>query len=306
MVPSKLRNRAKARCQHLGLSYLDIGSENDARPVDPDAEPMWELPSTLRDRPMAKVSSILDKANRIRLDALTEHFLGPLQELLGTKRYLLSERQPSSLDCLAMGYLCLFLLPELPQPWLAEKMGLNFGRLCEYVDNLRKSFYIVPPDSYSDPGADKDTGAADASFTEKHLRVREALPWANPSITPRIKTHSALLDNALDLLPFIKQFRAAARLRKSFSKQTAKDSTTDLDSLDVGRKGIRFIELAAITIGLSVAVSYLFSISPLAMLQRKEPEPEQQSLDDLGEAGAALAVLARQMDRPAQTQESLE
>lgn len=221
IAPLRLRDRAEARCQHLGFSDLDVDSDKDPRPADPGAEPIWDLPSTLLDRPRAKVSSVLEKANRIRQNAWSESFFDPLQELLGEKRYLLSEQQPSSLDCLAMGYLTLALLPELPQPWLAGKMRLSFERLCGYADNLRGLFYNVPPDDYNEPKMNTDSVAADNPFAEQHQpQVREALPWVVSSV---------LLNNALESLPFVKQLRSTARLRNSFLQEAVEDSSTTLN-----------------------------------------------------------------------------
>ncbi|KAI9777369.1 MAG: hypothetical protein M1816_004738 [Peltula sp. TS41687] len=264
LAPLRLRDRAKARCQHLGLSGLEVDSDfDDLRPTDPGAEPSWDLPSAPLDRPRAKVSSLLEKANRIRLDTLSENLLDPLQELLGTKQFLLSE-QPSSLDCLAMGYLSLALLPDIPQPWLGEKMRFRFGRLCGYFVNLRL-FHEVGPDGFTEPKTDADIVAADDSSGEKpHDKDQEVLPWADASGTFESKAHSVWLNATLDSLPFIKHLRAATRLRHLLLRETAKQG-----SIHPGFLRIRFTDLVAIAVGLSVAVSYLLSVSRGTMLRQR-------------------------------------
>jgi sorting and assembly machinery component 37 len=79
-------------------------------------------------------------AARFKLDALTNEFLAPLSDLLGMKAYLFGDDAPSSLDCLAFGYLALMLYPSVPQMWLKEAIEARYPRLLKYIWHLRTRF----------------------------------------------------------------------------------------------------------------------------------------------------------------------
>lgn len=112
-------------------------------------------------------------AARFRLDAVSNELLEPLSDMLGNNEYLLGTSQPSSLDCLAFGYLALILYPAVPQAWLRETISSKFPGLATYVQKLRR-----------DALADEETSAAQvwaittsqaSSATEEPQRA--LLPW---------------------------------------------------------------------------------------------------------------------------------
>lgn len=123
------------------------------------------LPSSLRNFKSKKsVSAAIrspETASRIRLDNLTERVLDPLSALLNStsKRsspheekgpFLLSPSLPSTLDCLALGYLALFLLPEVPLPFLSTKLKEKYPSLADYIRRDAKRCYgemIRPEDA---------------------------------------------------------------------------------------------------------------------------------------------------------------
>ena len=70
---------------------------------------------------------------RFRLDALVDGACEPLEMMLSEKRWLLSEERVSSLDCLALGYLSLMLVPDVPMMWLREGMESRWPALCGFV-----------------------------------------------------------------------------------------------------------------------------------------------------------------------------
>jgi hypothetical protein len=80
-------------------------------------------------------------AARFRLDALAGELLDPLSDLLGRHDYLFRGEQPSSLDCLAFGYLSLLLYPAVPQAWLRETIQTNYPRITAYVQRLRRDLF---------------------------------------------------------------------------------------------------------------------------------------------------------------------
>lgn len=140
LTPPSVRAAAKQRTAHLGLSSLDIDTEDY-----PSSHGDSVIPPSLR-VPRNTVSSLLaaspEKSAQIRLDALTTDFLEPLQKLRNGKRFLVSDRQFSSLDCLVLAYLSLMLVPELPQPWLAKTMQRKFPDMCTWMAELRGRFSV--------------------------------------------------------------------------------------------------------------------------------------------------------------------
>ena len=60
-------------------------------------------------------------------------WLDPLEELLGHKKFLLSDEKPSSLDALALGYFSLILGAEVPDRWAARIMEDRFPKLVAWV-----------------------------------------------------------------------------------------------------------------------------------------------------------------------------
>jgi sorting and assembly machinery component 37 len=77
-------------------------------------------------------------AARFKLDALTNELLDPLSDLLEKKDYLLEGGKPSSLDCLAFGYLALMFYPPVPQAWLKEALQARFPRIVSYINRMRE------------------------------------------------------------------------------------------------------------------------------------------------------------------------
>ncbi|KAI4269069.1 MAG: hypothetical protein L6R38_007608, partial [Xanthoria sp. 2 TBL-2021] len=134
LLPPQRRAAAKARTDHLKFSSLDLDT------VDQDEDAIQksqfaagtEIPKRLiRSTPRTTASLAKKKgqhAARFRLDRLAEGLLGPLNDLLKGKQYLLSdeEKRMTSLDCLALGYLALAMVPEVPQPWLSNKMKQKY------------------------------------------------------------------------------------------------------------------------------------------------------------------------------------
>jgi hypothetical protein len=80
-------------------------------------------------------------AARFRLDALAGELLDPLSDLLGRHDYLFRGEQPSSLDCLAFGYLSLLFYPAVPQAWLKETIQTNYPRIAAYLRRLRQDVF---------------------------------------------------------------------------------------------------------------------------------------------------------------------
>ena len=298
--PLRLRERAKLRCEHLGLSATDIDSSFDPQSTKQAQGLMAGPPASFLEQTRSTTKTVMDKtqlANKIRLDGLATEFLQPIQELLGAKEYLLSEKQPSGLDCLVVGYLSLVLQPRLPQPWLSNKVRLSFARLCGYVENLQRTFYTISPEDKNHPRAEQSSGLATTSYPERKQGVGDTLPWVVPVPQRNIETQSLLLENVLDSLPLIKQLRATARLDRSLLEQHIEAKSTIGTWINGRNTGAGVMGLVALTAGLSLLVPSLLSAGTIFTSRQNRRESEKSNLDDYGEAGAALAVLADQMDQ---------
>ena len=154
IIPPRRRDLARARTAHLGLSSLDVTGDDELGPGSGTASSEFEAakraagvqseglpqPKSLSMGRRAGIGGLLSSpiyAAKFRLDALSNELLGPLSDLLGKKDYLFKGDQPSSLDCLAFGYLALMLYPEVPQAWLKEAILMRYPRIAKYISRLR-------------------------------------------------------------------------------------------------------------------------------------------------------------------------
>ena len=132
-IPGVLRREARGRCDGL------IPASSSLSTSATDAATRLPLPSAMTATALpATKEKILTKAaaERIKLVGIAADFLEALQSRLGEGRYFFGD-EPSSLDCLAVGYLSLGLYAELPNGWLRDEMLTRHGRLCKYVDDVR-------------------------------------------------------------------------------------------------------------------------------------------------------------------------
>lgn len=159
--------------------------------------------------PLGKRSGVLgalqkpEYTTRFKLDALAAETLGPLNDLLGEKPWLLNEEDEgvTSLDCLALGYLSLMLYPPLPQPWLAETLRSKYPRLEAYVRRSRRSLLgpkdVVAADVLSLNKFSSDPAALETARTEKGL----TLPWTPPAPSSPLTTLLHLPQHLIHSLP---------------------------------------------------------------------------------------------------------
>ncbi|KAI9739665.1 MAG: hypothetical protein M1834_006383 [Cirrosporium novae-zelandiae] len=180
-----LHAAAKARTAHLGLSSLDLTSAEVPQTQSPHQQrELQELPSssllgnnTLLANSKSKLSYLLAEHHhtaRFRLDALVSDFLSPLQDLLSSpeQHFLLSsssspEQQPTSLDCLAFGYLALAFYPTLPSPWLRRTIESKYPCIVAYIQRTRALF---SPESMRPI----------EELPPRHEK-KSQIPWARPS-----------------------------------------------------------------------------------------------------------------------------
>ena len=237
-------------------------------------------------------------AAKFRLDTLMDGFFEPLQDLLGKKRFFFSEESMSSLDCLALGYLALAVVPELPQSWLADSMKGKYGGLCTYVKRGINEYFGWPVKvEDAIPDQQSSLGKLDNPPTDNDSRG--ALPWKDPAQKGFISSGGAILEGALESIPLAGAFMQNTILIRDKSKATQstdppKSASTTSPQSTTLLPTVLAIGSALAAIGSYVLYSGLITLSPN---QDHHIYPSRkQNLSDMGEAGAMLAMANFRVD----------
>lgn len=217
-IPPKRRDIARSRTAHLGLSSLDVAqaSEDAHGPGRGTATSDYEaakraagIPSESRPpalhmgRGKGGLLSSPIYAARFKLDALSNEVLQPLADQLGKNNYLFGGDDPSSLDCLAFGYLALLRYAPVPQAWVREAIQTKYPRVGGYIEHLRGKMLhneeIKPADVWS-----VATGKAVAGDFDLQL------PWVcrqPKAFIPQFRAvvHDGVLPHALQQAPTVRQ-----------------------------------------------------------------------------------------------------
>lgn len=122
-IPQKLRDAARKRSEHLGLSGLDVDATREKELQKQNEGITAAIPQSLR-LPKKSVTALLGSSaeqTRFRLEAVTSDFFEPLEKLLGKKNYFLGDRI-TTLDCFALAVLGQIRTEGMPQPWLREAL----------------------------------------------------------------------------------------------------------------------------------------------------------------------------------------
>ena len=280
ILPPRHRGAARLRSHHLGLSALEIDdAEGDRSKHENKPSVTNIIPPSLLTRPKESVTSLLSKpehAKRARLEALIVSFLEPLARLLGDKPYLLSRPQPSSLDCLTLGYLSLAMTSGLPQPWLAQTMRSRYAGLCNYVERLQSRLLAGT--------ANPERPARDGNPSSS------TLPWSpQESISP-LNTSHLLLETFLDSFPVLKDIRQLVSPRPIVvDANPSKGTTHHHGGIGLPLTSQPTAQMLALTTSVSAFIGCLVYAGAISF---SSPSTLRQSrLSDFGEAGAALSAL---------------
>jgi sorting and assembly machinery component 37 len=186
--PPHLRNRARARTAHLGLTGLDVDvPERPPATTDTIIPPKKTLAAQLKDS---------ERTALFQLDGLVRSLLDPLLKLIeGTgkgKKYIFSDNDVSTLDCLVLGYLSLGLYPPVPHAWYSSTLSLpEYTPVRKLVEELKKLCFGSGP-----------ILSSEAFKTSEE--TTSLLPWdttVHQGITP-LNTIGTLLRAALpDIMP---------------------------------------------------------------------------------------------------------
>ncbi|KAJ5294502.1 hypothetical protein PENANT_c006G00979 [Penicillium antarcticum] len=262
ILPPKLHGAAKTRTEYLGLSSLDLAAMEEQRKRDHSAAvAAGKIPKNLIQSPRETVSKLLGRTaqhNQFRLEALTAEFFEPLEAMLARKSYLLPNHSgnPSSLDCVALGYLALALVPELNFPWLRDAMRAKAPLVTAYTERMRsRCFGDV---DIKIEHAFQPVGGAEAEFSK--------LPWRAPGRVSVAAVGTTLLGTLADNTPFLREIRQNRRLKavvqangdfspvqKSLLAQYADSSNKDM-----------LVSVAAAVAGTAALVGYMVSVGLLS------------------------------------------
>lgn len=274
LTPSAVRTAAKKRTAHLQLSALDVDTAEEKHTSGESI-----IPNSLR-TPNISVSRVLaadpESNSRIRLEALAADFFEPLQELLEGKQYMLSTKQFSSLDCLALGYLSLMIIPGLPSPWLAQSLQHKFPVLCTWATEFRSTVL----------GAKVNVRQA----LLQDVSHRNKLPWKAPEGGSALAAGGVFLGSLADSMPVLGDLRRKKRMLEHGVK-TSHDEPNSIWGSVVAWGGT--FAGAALLVGLLVRKG---------AIQLPAFAREEQKRDTYGEAEHTLFAFAEQMDSRAQRQ----
>jgi len=296
-VPPKRRDLARARTAHMGLSSLDVETtvEEGFAPGRGTASSEYEAAKRAAGIPTESQPSAMSigrgkglggllggqvYAARFRLDALSGELLDPLSDLLGKHDHLFRGELPSSLDCLAFGYLSLLYYPTVPQAWLRETIQTKYPRIGAYIRKLRKEFFhtdeVDPVDVWS-----VSTGA------KKSLRST-SLPWTARSQTLASSTLASvkeILGNTPGLSALSRRHNVVVSEPTLASKRIRSELPSPL-----------FVNTL-----LGVTTVFAVGLASLAVHHRRSPREGElifwalRPTTGLGEAGSILSVFANSL-----------
>ncbi|QDS68725.1 hypothetical protein FKW77_004350 [Venturia effusa] len=281
VIPPARRKAATARTAHLGLRSLDLDSKIDAAGEEnatafktDTAAPSFATqhsPEQLLNRQKSlNWLRSQSRSDTFRIHQLTSEFFEPLERLLGDKKYLITNDGPTSLDCMALGYLSLMLYAPVPQQWLAEALKTRYPKLREYTDRIYKTTFQDAEHKWTEHLYEASPSSASEGIK---FIGQEILKWASP----RNKT--------ISLDPMNTKAPISQPPRISF--QTL--------AWTIGLVGGVAIAATRLLAGPSSDESHI-SV-------RESNDLQPTKLSDFGEAGAALAVLGQQMDLEARERE---
>lgn len=274
IFPPKLHAAARTRTEHLGFSSLDVQALEEQRQRDHSAAvASGQVPKNLIPKPRDTVSTLLGRSAKkdgFRIDALTSEFFEPLEAMLGQKPFLLAvdvTDTPTSLDCIALGYLSLAFIPDLSFPWLRDAMRAKAPLLSAYTERLRERCF------------GKELIETAHAFAPQPGST-SPLPWRAPGRISVAAVGSTLLSTLADSTPFLREIRGNNRLRK------AAESDSDLSEQEKeavskyaeSQKKDMYLSIATVVAGTAALVGYMVHTGLLQF--SLGGEEEEESVED--------------------------
>ena len=289
ILPHRLRDGAKVRSEHLGLSSLDIetASTEDGNTVAPGA---GNIPKNLVANPKQTVAGMLSESgqqNQFRLDAVTSDLFEPLSDLVkksGGQSWVFGTDQASSLDCLLLGYLALMSPPLIPpRRWLQDALASRYSVLLEWTTNFRQECFggpVSPADVFSSPTSEMRTS-------------HPCLPWHSPTSVSVENIGSTFLAASLDSLPIVSWY-FSSRIRRSSPRNTKVDGTRSSTMVHVSPYPL-FSGLGIVGSVFGAYMAYYMYKGSLKSRSRAQQSTglarNMTSQRDFGEAGRMLGLI---------------
>ncbi|KAH8164259.1 hypothetical protein CIB48_g4003 [Xylaria polymorpha] len=135
-IPSAIRAAAIEKVESLGMGYLAAEAETEEAAAKSGAETTSTGFLRLRQRLGPRKSMQPEQTAAIRVKQLADDFFATLDDLRGSRKYLLQTPGPSSLDFLAYGYLALMKV-QTPYPILANSLTANNRPSLQFLQLMR-------------------------------------------------------------------------------------------------------------------------------------------------------------------------
>ena len=194
--------------------------------------------------------------------------LEQVETLLADKTYLLADDRATSLDCLALGYFSLALVPDLPFSWLHDAVTTKAPKLSRYIERVRRQCF-GPAVSVSDAVNNNDNSAPGADPV--------SLPWKAPERVSVTAIGTTLLNTLADATPILKEVRTNNRLREAAEATDSSLSQQESEAISdyaLAKKTDLYVSVASVTVGFVALVGYAFHVGLVAFSQRPEEYEE--------------------------------
>lgn len=310
VIPRRMRDDAKRRTAHLGLASLDlhdplVNQRKDSREAIVESQ----IPQSLKKPSNDSVSDILARGTavssaRIQLESMVSELVKPLHHLLTSqesKTYLIGEgRHPTSLDCLALGYFSLVLVPNLPSPWLLESMTNQSYQLTAYIKSLQSICFGEQP--YTIEALSSKDGGQQSDYK---LPIRLATPPSLRTVT------NTIIDSLLDNVAFIPttwrprkstQLPCQSHRPSSSASSDESENREYTEAMVYARRREKFMTWGTFMLGGAAFVSYLVSAGIVSLsignqgqyddsaAEGNDEKEQEEGVFDLGEAGQLLGL----------------
>ncbi|KPM36770.1 hypothetical protein AK830_g9789 [Neonectria ditissima] len=274
-VPPLIRAEAVKRVEHLGFAELDSDFDpNGGLHLSAGRD---ALPETFRRHLPARTKKTVheemtpEQAVAIRLYAQTEDCLSVLDDFLkssGDEKSFgfFNTETPTSLDCLAFGYLALMRDAPVPRSFLKDWIDNKAPRLSKFVDDM----------------------------TLRSLKGPGSLPWVKPQHASALRMSARTFDSILLNVPSVgEQYATEKRWR-------AEEGVTGVD----GRSLMLAISLMVTGAAVGYGLHLYKAIQPFgARTQVWRMERNRSKLSQFGELGSMLGNALGGYEVPRQAQD---
>lgn len=259
-VPPLIRAEAVKRVEHLG--FADMDSDFDPNGSLHLSAGRDALPETFRRHLPARTKKTVqeemtpEQAVAIRLYGLTEDCLSVLDDFMKSSddekpMSFFETEKPTSLDCLAYGYLVLMRDAPVPRSFLKDWIVTKAPRLSKFIDGMKST----------------------------SLENTESLPWVESQHTTAFRVGARTLDSIILNAPSVGEEYANEKRRRAEGGVTGVDGRTLMLAMSLMVTG------AAMGFGLHLYKS----LQPFgARTQVWRMERNKSKLSQFGELGSML------------------